>query len=160
MLSRSSAYAISALAYLASQNDERWTLCQDVARALSLPSQYLARLLRVLSARRVLESQRGRNGGFRLGRPAAEIMLMEIVDPFDHLRGQRACFFGFWNCSTSSPCPLHSRWKPISDAYERLLNTTSLADLVNTLESRTRRAEGGEARPWIPRSLGRVGSMP
>jgi Rrf2 family protein len=131
MLSRSAAYAVSALTYLASRSNGEWTLCREISDALSLPPQYLARILRVLSARRLLQSQRGRNGGFRLAMPASEISLFQIIDPFDFVVTPRECFFGMGRCTLNEPCPMHEKWKPIGDAFVGLLQNTVLADVAN-----------------------------
>jgi Rrf2 family protein len=133
MLSRSATYAVSSLTFLATQNANGWTLSREISEALSIPPQYLARILGVLSARRILESQRGRKGGFRLARPPSEITLMDIVDPFDYVKSQRLCFFGMWECSLESPCPIHRKWKPVWDGFVSLLEGTTLAELVELL---------------------------
>ena len=128
-ISRSSEYAIRALTYLA-QNREGFRLANDMAAALGIPAPFLGKVLQPLVSRGVLQSQRGRNGGFRLARPPEEITLFQVVDSQEHLGGVRQCFLGQAECTDERACPLHEYWKHASGAFlARMVNTT-LADLL------------------------------
>src|SRR5947209_1388769 len=45
-----------------------------------VPAAYLAKALQSLSRAGIVESVPGRRGGYRLGRPAADITLLDVVD--------------------------------------------------------------------------------
>jgi len=128
-ISRSSEYAIRALTYLA-QNRDGFRLANEMAGALGIPAPFLGKVLQPLVSRGVLQSQRGRNGGFRLARAPEEITLFEVVDAEEHLGGVRQCFLGQAECTDERACPLHDYWKHASGAFlARMVNTT-LADLL------------------------------
>ena len=129
MLSRSSQYAIRALAYLAMGQRGQWVLARQIAAALDIPPPFLAKILQALAVEGILESQRGRNGGFRLVRNPDRLPLTDIVDAFDKLGQGRPCVLGQKVCSDESACPLHHTWKHSLNAFRHRLQTTTLADL-------------------------------
>lgn len=130
MISRSSEYAIRALTYLATQSPERFHLAQDMARELEIPPAFLGKVLQPLVTCGILGSQRGRGGGFRLVRPAAEVKLTQIIATQEDIERRRECVLGQGACNPSHPCPLHDPWRSRVDSFLALLETTSLADLL------------------------------
>ena len=135
MLSRSSTYALRALTFMAASTPGGWLLNRQIAAEVALPPQFLTKILSILAAEGILESQRGRTGGFRLARPASRISLLEVVEPFDHLSSGEVCLLGQAACSDECPCPLHWEWKRISRSLSRLLRRTTLAQLASSIRS-------------------------
>ena len=136
-ISRSSEYAIRALTYLAQQEQSaEFYLVRDMARALGIPAPFLGKVLQPLVTRGVLHSQRGRNGGFRLARSAAEISLFQIVDSQESLGVARQCFLGQAECTDERACPLHDFWKAASNAFLTQMGSTSLQDILRFCEER------------------------
>jgi len=89
-LSRSSAYAIQALLRIA-DNRGRPMTGRELASELSLPLDYLHKVLRRLVCAMLLESARGEQGGFRLARQASHITLFDVVEAIDgHLTADDA----------------------------------------------------------------------
>ena len=136
-ISRSSEYAIRALTYLAQQpRAAGFVLARDMAERLGIPAPFLGKILQPLVARGLLESQRGRNGGFRIAAPPERVTLYEIVDTQEALSGRRACFLGQAECSDERACPMHGYWKDASAEFDRQLADTTLADLVTFCRER------------------------
>jgi Rrf2 family protein len=129
MLSRSSQYAIRALAYLARLDERPWTLARQIAADLDIPAPFLAKILRTLAGHGLLESQRGRRGGFRLARDPTRVSLFQIVEPFDRLGPGRLCVLGQKVCSDESACALHFTWKHSVSAFVHRLQTTTLIEI-------------------------------
>jgi Rrf2 family protein len=130
MLSRSSEYAIRALALLGSRKDPAWFLSRLIAEELGIPPPFLAKILQTMASVGILRSQRGRGGGFRLQRDPATISLYEIVEPFDHLGNRTLCILGQQMCGEEHACPLHFAWKAAQDDFLAALRATSLADVA------------------------------
>ena len=78
MLSRSAIHAIRALLELA-EAPQRWRSVPDLAAAQQLPEPLLEQLMLRLRRAGLLEARRGRQGGYRLARPAAAIPLAAIL---------------------------------------------------------------------------------
>ena len=139
MLSRSSDYAIRALTYLAQQGAEGgYSLAKDMAERLGVPPAFMAKVLQPLVTRGLIQSQRGRSGGFRLaeGRGPEDISLYDIVNADGHLSKVRECLLGQSECSDERACPLHHYWKSTSGEYLALLKGTTLRDLADFCETR------------------------
>ncbi len=135
MISRSATYALRALTFMAAREPDEWSLNREIAEDLGLPPQYLTKILRVLTAEGILISQRGRTGGFRLARPANQLTLLDVVDPFDHLSDRQTCLLGQTVCSNENACPLHDQWRRISDSLCRALRGRTLAQFAGQVSA-------------------------
>ena len=102
----------------------------DLADELGVPGNYLAKILQSLVRGRILVSERGRGGGFRLARPPHEIRLIEVVGGFDDLGKERQCLLGHGACSDVGACPAHAEWREASGPAFRFFETRTLADLA------------------------------
>jgi Rrf2 family protein len=78
VLRKSGIYAIRALLELA-LDPPRWRSGRDLAQAQTLPAPMLEQLLLKLRRADLVEARRGRQGGYRLSRPAASIPLAAIL---------------------------------------------------------------------------------
>lgn len=85
-------YAIRATIEIAANNQE-WVSIDQISQAQSLSDDYLRTALNSLRRAGILESRRGREGGFRLTRPAKNITLGDIIraidGPLTSVRGER-----------------------------------------------------------------------
>ena len=131
MLSRSAEYAVRALSLLALRGDGTPVHSREIADALGLPPQFLTKILRRLTATGLVTSQRGRSGGFRLGRPPDSIALLDVVMPFEEPRTEMDCLLGQGYCTDFEDCPLHQPMMEIQNAYYDLLQNTKLADVAS-----------------------------
>lgn len=137
MLSQSGQYAIRAMVALASRGGAEPLDAARLASSLNLPSNYLSKILQALARDGLLRATRGIHGGYCLARPLEQITLYAIVAPFEHLSRQHFCLMGRPNCGYDGCCALHTRWRPVVDAYLGFLQQSTLADLVD------------EARPGV-----------
>jgi Rrf2 family protein len=101
-----------------------------LATGLGIPQNYLSKTLHQMAQVGLLESSRGKFGGFQLARPAARISLLDIVTLFDDVAGRRACLLGRSACSDHNPCAAHSRWKVVGDRTAEFFRETTVADLI------------------------------
>jgi len=83
-LSRSASYAIRAMSYLAcSASADAPLPCKVLAAAGEMPPRFLLQILGNLTARGLLTSTRGTEGGYSLARKPSEISLLEIIEAVD-----------------------------------------------------------------------------
>ena len=76
-------YAIRALVELAAAGPDRPVRADAIARAQSIPAKYLENLLVELRRARLVVSQRGLHGGYRLSRAASAITLADVIRAID-----------------------------------------------------------------------------
>jgi Rrf2 family protein len=85
-------YALRALTELATAHPDPMK-AEAIARAQSIPPKFLENILLELRHAGIVLSQRGADGGYRLGRPAEEISLAEVIrvvdGPLANVRGLR-----------------------------------------------------------------------
>jgi len=133
-ISQSSENAIRALTYLAQRAGPDFHLVRDMARELDVPAPFLSKILQPFVGRGLLESQRGRGGGYRLARPPSAITLYDIVDALEFLGAKRRCFLGQAVCSDERACPMHAFWSQSSTAFLSTLAEEKLEDVVRFCE--------------------------
>lgn len=130
MLSRTAIHALRAVASLAELPANEYAGAGDVAEQIGAPRNYLGKLLRVLADEGILESQKGKGGGFRLARKADRLAIYDVVEPIDHVSRWGGCFLGRGRCSEKDPCTVHAEWGQVREQYLRFLKKTSVADLA------------------------------
>jgi Rrf2 family protein len=82
-LGRASAYGVFATVYIASHQEHGPVQGRDIADAYGVPPEYLLKILQRLVRGRVLRSERGRGGGFKLRKTAHQTTMLEIVEAID-----------------------------------------------------------------------------
>jgi len=131
-------YAIRALTFMAAQDDQKTPAsAADVAEAENIPPYYLAKVLQDLARADLLNSVRGRGGGFLLKRPAEEIKVMEILEAVENIRRLTTeCVLGLDQCNDEVSCPLHDTWKQFRESLLENLDKLTLRDLVLELDKK------------------------
>jgi len=76
-------YALKALTHLAEAYDRGLVKIHEIAEEEAIPEKFLEGILVTLKNARLVSSQRGRDGGYRLRRPPAEIVVGEVVRIMD-----------------------------------------------------------------------------
>jgi Rrf2 family protein len=131
MVSVTTQHALRALTHLATLADGVAISGRDLAVATGIPVNYLSKILWTLGSEGVISATRGTGGGYRLGRPAGDVRLIEIVGLFDKARTASECFLdGAHPCSDATACVAHASWRGIKQAYLAFLETTTLASLA------------------------------
>lgn len=129
MLSQTAEYALRAVLTLAVEPGGQLGAAQ-LADKLDVPRNYLSKTLHQLARAGILESTRGKSGGFRLGRNPERITLLDVVQPFDDITGRRVCLLGKPVCSDHAACSAHTKWKAVSERNAEFFRDTTVADLT------------------------------
>jgi Rrf2 family transcriptional regulator, iron-sulfur cluster assembly transcription factor len=130
MITKTSVHALTAVAALAELDRGAYAGAGDVAERIGAPRNYLGKLMKTLADEGVLESQKGKGGGFRLARDAQRISLLDVMEPIERVSRWSGCFLGRRRCSDDAPCAVHYGWGKVRDAYLKFLKETTVADLV------------------------------
>jgi Rrf2 family protein len=121
-------YALRATVHLASEAPAARTTDQ-IALATRVPRAYLSKVLQSLIRSGLVQSQRGLGGGMTLGKPAAELTILEVVNAVEPLKRIRTCPLGLAAHGTNL-CPLHSRLDAALATVEAALGGTTLAEVL------------------------------
>ena len=82
-ISQRGLYALKALTHLVESYDRGVVKIHEIAEEEAIPEKFLEGILVTLKNSRVVASQRGREGGYRLRRPPNEILVGEVVRIID-----------------------------------------------------------------------------
>jgi len=122
-------YAVRAAVELAAVAPESLT-SDRIAQAQGIPARFLQAILGDLQHARLVTSQRGREGGYRLALPPSEVSIarvMRIEQGFlAEVHGQRPEDVEY----PGAAAPLAHVWVAAREAYRRVLENVTLADVV------------------------------
>ena len=128
-LTRQTNYAIRILMYLAA-NPDRLSRLGEVAKAYSAPEPFMFKILQPLVSAGFVETVRGRNGGIRLGRKAADINLREVVELTEEGFVMAECFEAGADCPLIFSCELNGALRQALEAFLSTLGRYTIADLT------------------------------
>lgn len=123
-------YALRATLYIAQQGT-RAVRIPEIAAEVHAPSRYLSKILGQLAREGILESTRGRTGGFRIGASQGRATLASIVAVFGE-PARRRCLLGHGVCGRNPGCAVHNSWAPIAQSSSDFFAHTTIADLVSS----------------------------
>jgi Rrf2 family protein len=122
-------YAVRAAVELAAVAPDSLT-SDRIAQAQGIPARFLQAILGDLQHARLVTSQRGREGGYRLALPASEVSIarvMRVEQGFlAEVHGQRPEDVEY----PGAAAPLAHVWVAAREAYRRVLENVTLADVV------------------------------
>ncbi len=123
--------AVELAAAQASQEIARPVKAEALARAQDIPVKFLENILQGLRQAGLIESRRGPDGGHMLARPAAEIMLADVIRAID---GPLAGVGGRSPHELSyggSAEPMREIWVAVRASLRRVLDEVTLADVAS-----------------------------
>ncbi len=133
-LSAQEEYGLRCLLQVGRNADAGGTTIEEVRRREGLTAPNAAKLLRILRMNGFVTSIRGKTGGYTLARPAAEIVIGDVLDVLggklfeggfcEHFSGQNGTCVHFERCS------VRSFWCAIQSVLDHVLGQTTLQDLL------------------------------
>ncbi len=125
-------YALKALVHLAESHEQGLVSARAIAEDEAIPEKFLEGILLALKNARIVTSERGREGGYRLRRPPEEVLLGDIVRLID---GAVAPFGDVvelqHRVKTEPRHPgLFDLFLEVRHAAARIVDRTTLADIV------------------------------
>lgn len=133
-LTRQSNYAIRALVYCA-VNAPGLSRVSDIAKAYGISELFLFKLIKPLVEGGLLQTVRGRHGGIKLGKPAAEISLLETIMLTEENFALAECFEDGADCPLIGECDLNAALREALGAFFSVLEGYSIADLADKRRS-------------------------
>lgn len=103
---------------------------REVVAEMQVPSTFASQILADLVRGGLATSKAGKDGGYRLARPAGTISLLEVVEAGEGSLLGACCAMGDGPCRWEAACPLHATWGRATAALRDVLASTSLAELV------------------------------
>jgi Rrf2 family protein len=130
-VSRRGLYALQALIHLAEAYEGGLVPARTVAEKEGIPEKFLEGILLALKNARVISSERGREGGYRLRKPPAEVFIGDVVRMIDGPLAPFGDVVELQHVKTETRHPgLFDVFLEVRNAASAIVDRTSLADLV------------------------------
>lgn len=137
MLTKTSEYAIRACLFIgrASLDGSRQSI-RKVSQAIDVPEAFVAKILQTLRGHDIINSTKGRGGGFSMSKEQREKTIGDIVSVIEGDNLFHSCCLGLSECSGEHPCPVHERYKHIRGELQRMMYSTTIASLIEDMHLR------------------------
>jgi len=146
MLSKKAEYALRASLLLASTYGQGPVLISDLAEQGKIPKKFLEMILLELKNQGFLRSKKGKGGGYSLRRAPEAITLGEVIRVIDGPLAPIPCVSqtAYQKCEDFEDESLCGVWivmKRVRDAIAEILDSTSLADVLQLMEAAMQREQ-------------------
>ena len=143
MLSKKSKYGLKALLVLGEEAGRGPVLVSDISTREAIPRKFLEAILLELKRHGIVESKKGKGGGYFLRRRPADITFGEVIRVLDGPLAAVSCvsqtaYMTCAECVDEETCGVRIAMKEVRDATARILDHRTLAD-VGTKVARLRR---------------------
>lgn len=143
-LTKQTNYAIRMLMYCAA-NEGELSRVPEIARAYSVSELFLFKILHPLVEAGLMQTMRGRNGGVRLGKPAQEITVADVVRVTEDNFAMAECFENnAIECPLVNACGLNATLSKALKAFFDVLSATTIADLQRPTNRKRLGIDGAE----------------
>ena len=131
MLSQKAKYALKAMIALAEQQEGTILQAADIAERQNIPRKFLELILLELRKHGLVDSHRGKNGGYTLAKPASSVTFGQIIRIMDgplapipcaSLTGYRRCV----DCRDEKVCAIRRTMREVRDAAAGILDSLTL----------------------------------
>lgn len=137
MFSKSCEHGIKAIIYIATQSlQDRRVKIGDIVAHIGSPEAFTAKILGALVRQNIVQSQTGPYGGFFIEKEKMQsTKISEIVFAIDGDAIYNGCALGLHECNGKRPCPMHDKFVTVRANLKNMLETTTVYDLAQGLES-------------------------
>ena len=134
MLSKKAQYAIKALEYLAARYAQGPVLISEIAEKKQIPIKFLENILLELRNADILESKKGKGGGYALKDPPGQTIVANVLRVIDGPIAMLPCvsLYFYQPCETCDPahCRIKDLFIEARDAVLDVLEKKTLLDLL------------------------------
>ncbi len=136
MISQKARYALRALLALARVGPGNTLMTSEIAAEQKIPKKFLEQILLQLKGGGMVQSHRGRTGGYELIRPANEVMFGEVLRLIDGPIALLPClskvaYRKCEDCRSEENCELRHVFARVAMASREVLDNTSLAEALS-----------------------------
>ena len=135
MISNKAKYAFRALLAVAAAPDGESLTSAEIARRYAIPHKFLEQILLDLKKAGILESRRGKSGGYVMLRPADTVTFGEVLRLFEGPLAPLPClsrqsYRRCEDCVSEATCEIRREFGRAYDASRQVLDSRTLADAL------------------------------
>lgn len=140
MLTRKTKYGLNSLLYLAKRIDQGPVLIAALSSDEKIPQKFLEAILLDLKKHGILDSKKGKGGGYMLSKHPKDIKIGQIVRILDGPLAPVSCvsqtaYKKCDECRDENLCGIRLVMKDARDAIANILDNTSLEDVLLKAEN-------------------------
>ena len=140
MISNKTKYGLHALFHLSKKYNKGPVLIADLAREENIPKKFLELILLDLKNHGILESKKGKGGGYQLARHPSEIKLGYVIRILEGPLAPVSCvsqtaYKPCKECKDEHHCGIRLVMKDVREAIANILDKTSLADVISKVKN-------------------------
>ncbi len=131
-VSRKIDYGLRAMIYLATGDAKSIVPFREIAKAMDIPQDFLAKILKTLVNGGLVQSLRGAHGGYRLARTARDISFLDVIEAVEGPVRLNLCLSdaGKETCGISPSCTMYSIWRQGQERMLEVYRATRLDTLA------------------------------
>lgn len=131
-ITNTSEYAIRAIVFMA-KNPQNSYSATELYTKVDAPLKFLAKILQRMARKKILKSQRGVKGGFKIATPLESLTILDIIEAVDGPIALNKCLITGYDCIRENLCPVHPIWEEAQMVLKEVLKKKTIAEIVNEL---------------------------
>jgi Rrf2 family protein len=140
MLRNKTKYALKALQVLAKEFGQGPVLISEIARREKISPKFLELILLELKNQGILQSKKGKGGGYFLARPPHAVSVGQVVRLMEGPLAPLPCvsrtsYMRCAECRDERTCGIRIVMKDVRDATAKILDSTTLNDVLKRVEA-------------------------
>ena len=128
-------YSIVILANLVAKDENAMHTAKELSEFSGIPLPTVTRILKMLSNKGILESQRGAQGGYELTKNSTDISVAEVIEAMEGPIALTECASDDCGCAFEPSCAVGKPWQKINKAVNDVLQNINLAEMSMKDES-------------------------
>lgn len=137
LISTKGRYALRVMIDLAEHQTDEFISLKGVAQRQEISEKYLESIIRMLVKARMMESLRGKGGGYRLKKPPEEYTVYSILRLTEESLAPVSCLEpGADACPKEANCRTLPLWQGLDKVIYEYLTNVTIADLMKQAEAR------------------------
>lgn len=131
LISTKGRYALRVMIDLAEHQSEEFISLKEIAQRQEISEKYLESIIRILVKAKVVESLRGKGGGYRLRKAPEQYTVDSILRLTEESLAPVTCLESNAEaCSRSGGCRTLALWQGLDKVIRKYLESVTIADLV------------------------------
>ena len=117
---------------LAQNGNENYVSLKDVARRQNISMKYLEMIVSILNKGKMVQSLRGKTGGYKLAKEPSEYTISEILKLTEGTLAPVMCLEeGAKACERAGDCMTLPLWQKLNQVIDGYLDSVTLDDVIH-----------------------------
>lgn len=130
-ITKASDYALRVVGFFVTSEREKYYMRNELSEKCNVPDSFLGKILQLLVKAEILESERGKKGGFRLSRDPEFITLYDIITAVEGEIVLNDCLVNDNVCKITGQCKIHNVLDQIRCNLVQDLKKYKVVDIVD-----------------------------